>query len=159
MDCPGLRASLAPKKGRAGCRGLAGPHGPCAKGREHTGIAASAGSDPDIPHATVCAGLWRFQRRRPTQLAPHEPRWSYLAFPFSDRPFSIHRWRAPTPAQSCLGTRKAPDPESPVTRGQMRAGHRTAWAAATRVRHTLRPSPPRSASRNAFRKAPLSERG
>ena len=27
-----------------------------------------------------------------SRLAPHEPRWTYLAFPFADRPFSIHRW-------------------------------------------------------------------
>src|SRR6185312_12642185 len=40
-----------------------------------------------------------------SRLAPHEPRWTYLAFPFADRPFSIHRWTEPHTGCAVFGIR------------------------------------------------------
>ncbi len=105
----------------------------CGKGEAPELSSASAGSDPGIPHAMVF-GLLRANPGGVTRPS------------FWERPLYPPLAGLLTGA-IVFGTRKAPDPEDPVARGQ-RAGHRTAWAAETRVRRTLRPPRPRSASRN-----------
>ncbi len=144
---PGLSRTPPKQRGRAGCRGLAGPHVWCGKGRS-TRICL-----PRVPEAIPASRTrWFFGLLRAN------PGGVTKAFLFGRGP-SIHRWRVFSPARSCLGHGKRQTREDPVARGQ-RAGHRTAWAAETRVRRTLRPPRPRSASRNRLPEgAPFGERG
>ena len=101
---------------------------------------------PDVPHAMF------------SRLAPHEPRWTNQAFLLGEAPLSTAGGSL-TPDAPYLGYAR-PRPGDPIcgTR-RLRAGHRAAWAAGTRVRRAFRPSPPCPAFKNASGRRPSVEQG
>jgi hypothetical protein len=141
---PGLLA--APQKGCAERRGLAGPHGLVSKVQR------------DTRDVTTSPGLSGRPARDGLRFYPCEPRRTDQASLLGQALLSAAD-RELSPDAPYLGHTNAPVPGAPC--GTRRNARRTQQAstAATCLRNTPRPPLPRSALRNAFRKAPLRERG